>query len=197
MSDVEHVSLADVEAWPRNPKGHDVAAIQASLRRFGFVAPLIRDAATKRLVAGHGRVEALLGMQAAGQEAPQGVQVLGDEWFVPARTVAFVNAQEAEAYLLADNRLTEVGGWSDAAELAAMLREMQERDADALVGTGFTDAAAGRLIDDMPDAAEAADQSGLLEESRHVVVITVDDAKSQAAVLELCRAKGWQCRVLI
>jgi site-specific DNA-methyltransferase (adenine-specific) len=140
---VEYLPLSGLQAAPRNPKVHDVEALTASLGRFGFVAPVIVDDATGRLVAGHGRVEALECAKAAGARPPDRVRVEGAEWLVPViRGVEFAGPREAEAYLLADNQLAMGAGWGEGLE--EMLREL--RDADALAGTGFTDADLAKLL---------------------------------------------------
>ena len=56
---VEYLDLEGLVRAPRNPKQHDLGVLQASLDRFGFVAPIILDERTGRLVAGHGRLDAL------------------------------------------------------------------------------------------------------------------------------------------
>ena len=56
---IEYRRLADVRPAKRNPKLHDLPSIKASILRHGFVAPPIEDAATGRIVAGHGRKEAV------------------------------------------------------------------------------------------------------------------------------------------
>jgi hypothetical protein len=156
MQRIEYVRLSAVECWPRNPKAHDLSAIQASLRRFGFVAPIVRDDSTGRLVAGHGRLEALLGLRRTGQTPPARIEVEADgEWLVPVLCgVSFANEREAEAYLLADNRLTEVGGWEEAL-LVEALRDL--RDVDGLAGIGWS----SREVDALIRAADrAAAQAG-------------------------------------
>jgi DNA modification methylase len=86
-------------------------------------------------VVGHGRLEALRALQAAGESPPAGVASADGDWLVPVvRGVRFANPKAAEAYLLADNRLSELGGWDDA-ELLEVLRDMQ--GADLLEATGF------------------------------------------------------------
>lgn len=114
---VEYRKLADLARWPRNPKAHDIPQLKASLRRFGFVLPVVEDAASQQLVAGHGRLEALLEMQKDGEPAPSRVRVSADgSWSIPVVSgVAFASEREAEAYLLADNRLVEAGGWDSEA----------------------------------------------------------------------------------
>lgn len=132
---IEYVSLVTIRRWPRNPKTHDLPAIIVSLRRFGFVAPLVRDEATGMLVAGHGRLDALEKMKADGEPAPGRIDVRGGEWYVPVLVgVAFQSELEAEAYGLADNRLSELGFWNEEA-LADVAGRLSE--AGALAGTGY------------------------------------------------------------
>ena len=57
---IEYMPLREVRGWDRNPKGHDTAELEESFKRFGFVTPLILDEGTGQLVAGHGRLEALV-----------------------------------------------------------------------------------------------------------------------------------------
>jgi len=142
---IELVPLSQVQAWPRNPKKHDEPGLDASLERFGFVNPLVLDETSGRLVAGHGRLEALRRRLEAGKPPPARVEVRGAEWCVPVLMgVSFADEAEAEAYLLADNRLTELGGWDQVA-LADMLRRPVTERA-ALEGTGFTDEQADRIL---------------------------------------------------
>jgi hypothetical protein len=134
---VEYVPLSELERWPRNPKKHDEPGIDASLERFGFTNPLMMDERTKRLVAGHGRLEALQRRQAAGKEPPKNIAKKGKDWMVPVvRGVSFASEAEAEAYLLADNRLTEIGGWDDKM-MNDVLASLGSVDG-GLVGTGFS-----------------------------------------------------------
>lgn len=133
---IDRIPLALVESAPRNPKDHDIGAIIQSYDRFGFVAPGVRNDATGRIVVGHGRAEALRQLKADGQPPPERVLVAADgDWLVPVVCgITFANDAEAEAYLIADNRLTNLGGWDDAA-LVEVLKKMAEED--TLQGTGF------------------------------------------------------------
>ena len=115
--------LHDFVEATRNPKHHNIPALQASLRRFGFIAPVIEDGNTGRLVAGHGRLAALVKMKDGGESPPARVEVRKSDgaWLVPVLAgVTFDSAASAEAYLLADNHLVESGGW-DTKGLAAIL----------------------------------------------------------------------------
>ena len=143
---IEYVPLGSVARWPRNPKLHDHDALGASVDRFGFVQPLLVDERTGQLVAGHGRLETLQKRKAEGKPPPGRVTVGADgEWMVPViRGVAFGSEAEAEAYLLADNRLVEIGGWNNDV-LIAML-DAARMDPTALLGTGFSSAEVEHLI---------------------------------------------------
>ena len=137
---VEYVPMSEVRGWPRNPKLHDLDALGASIDRFGFVQPLTRDDRTGQLVAGHGRLEALARRRAAGEPAPGRVQVRADgEWLVPVlRGIAFETEREAEAYLVADNRMVELGGW-DEAGLRSMLEAARVGGELNFAAIGFSD----------------------------------------------------------
>jgi len=135
---LDYLPLAEIERWPRNPKKHEVATIEKSMARFGFVAPLVLDESTGRIVAGHGRLDALIKLRDAGAPPPKRIQL--DEnggWMVPVVSgIAFTNEREAEAYLLADNRLVELGGWDDQG-LAVMLSDLAAQGPALLEGVGW------------------------------------------------------------
>jgi site-specific DNA-methyltransferase (adenine-specific) len=124
---VSYLTLDKLRLWKGNPKRHDIPSLQVSLSRFGFVAPVILDEKSNRVIAGHGRIEALQIMRTAGKPAPAGVRITArGQWSIPVvRGVSFATEQEASAYLLADNKLTENGGW-DSALLADMLSPLSE-----------------------------------------------------------------------
>jgi len=148
---VEWVKLSEIVRWPRNPKDHDLGLIYQSISRFGFVQPLLMDEGTGRLVAGHGRLDTLIVKMDQGEPAPAGIKVSGDGWLVPVlRGISFTDEHEAEAYLLADNRLTEMGGWVEG-ELALVLQD----HAMDLGGIGFD----GDDIDELSKALEVDDDA--------------------------------------
>lgn len=156
---LEYVTLEELRRWPRNPKLHDDSAIERSLSRHGFVAPLVLDERTQKLVAGHGRLTALESLRAAGAPPPTRVRVDGKgRWCVPVvRGVAFGSAEEAEAYLLADNRLVEAGGW-DQDLLREIVRDLDQSGME-LDGLGWSDSALDALLAEVvieePEAAPA------------------------------------------
>jgi hypothetical protein len=133
---IEYMPLSQLERWPRNPKKHADAIITSSIERFGFVQPLLIDENTKRLVAGHGRLETLLSLKQRGGAPPERIVDKDGEWLVPVlRGVGFESEKEAEAYLIADNQTTILGGWDDKA-----LQTILEGHTNDLSGMGFTPA---------------------------------------------------------
>lgn len=140
---IELMPLGALQGAKRNPKAHS-KEIGTSVGRFGYVEPIVLDERTQRIVAGHGRREALMAMRKKGERAPAGVEERDGEWLVPVlRGWASRSDAEAEAYLLASNKLTEAGGWDDKA-LAELLKDLDAQD--ALDGVGFADAELEALL---------------------------------------------------
>lgn len=142
---IEFVEVDSVVPADLNPKAHDISNIIASLQRFGFVEPPVLNEKTGKLVAGHGRIEALRTMQDRGMDPPERIHVSDDGvWSVPViRGLSFASDKEAAAYLLASNRLTEKGGWVD--EL--LVEALSDLNTDELLaGVGFTSAEVMDLI---------------------------------------------------
>ena len=110
---IEYLPLSEIKRAFRNPKEHDLGEIHESMERRGFTSPMLMDDRSGRLVAGHGRLEALVQRKKDKKEPPRRIRVREDgEWLVPVvRGLRFKNAAEAEAYLIADNRIVELGGW--------------------------------------------------------------------------------------
>ncbi|MCA1827372.1 MAG: hypothetical protein LC689_10605, partial [Myxococcales bacterium] len=144
---IEYLPLSTLSEAPRNPKRHALEPLGVSIRRFGYVEPIILDERTQRIVAGHGRRESLLKMREAGTAAPPGVRQAENDWLVPVvRGWSSKNDAEAEAYLVASNRHVELGGWDDES-LAQLLQSLN--DAGDLVGTGFVETDIDRLLADL------------------------------------------------
>jgi hypothetical protein len=148
------MTLGKLQSASRNPKQHS-AELGTSIGRFGYVEPIVLDERTGRIVAGHGRREALLAMRKRGEAAPSGIRTEGDEWLVPVvRGWASRSDAEAEAYLLASNKLTEAGGWDNEA-LAELLKDLDAQD--ALDGVGFTSAELEALVGSLGGDSAVAD----------------------------------------
>lgn len=149
---IEWVPLGEVQSAPTNPKEHDIGEICMSIGRRGFVELPAIDERTGRLVAGHGRIEALIKMQADKAPLPGGLKADGGKWLVPVvRGWASKNDADAAAYLVASNRLVELGGWNEA-ELADLLASVAA-DGD-LIGTGYDGESLDELLKSIGVGAE-------------------------------------------
>lgn len=171
--------LSEITEADRNVKDHDIGAIHESMNRFGFTSPLLMNESTGKLVAGHGRVEALRQKKQFNEDRPANIDVAEDgDWLVPViRGVYFANEEEAQAYLLADNRLTELGGW----DTNALLEELQTlAENSGLAGTGFDDADLNNLMQEYEAAAEEGSDSSLLPVGAPKYEIVFDDESQQA-----------------
>jgi ParB-like chromosome segregation protein Spo0J len=124
MHEIEYRSLDKIASADFNPKTHDLDAIERSFVEFGFVAPAVVDDATGKLVAGHGRVEALRRLQGRGEPAPKGIFVEGKVWKVPIVVGVNLTPEQARAYIVADNRISEIGGW-DYSALSSVLGSVE------------------------------------------------------------------------
>lgn len=132
---VEYMPLSELRGALRNPKEHDIGTLWKSIERFGFADPPTVNERTGRLVEGHGRIEVLRQMKVAGEYEPRYVRNEGGEWYVPVvRGLSWDTDEEAEAYLIAHNRIGEVGAWRDEA-LTEVLSDLAA--ADALDGIGY------------------------------------------------------------
>ncbi len=145
-----------LEAWARNPRKNDgpnpaATRVAASIRRFGFVAPLVvwrRPDGTERLVAGHTRIKGIQLLLA--EDAAFVPRHCPGPGMVPVRTVEFASEAEADAYALADNRLGEIAEW-DAEGLAGVVKDLQS-SFDGLEVMGWDEAELGRIAHYQPPA---------------------------------------------
>jgi DNA modification methylase len=117
---LENISTASLIPYARNSKTHSdaqVSAIAGSIREFGFTNPvLISDDLT--IVAGHGRV---LAAQKLG---------LGE---VPCIRLSHLSDNQRRAYVIADNRLAEVGASWDLEMLTLELESFDHLEFDPAV----------------------------------------------------------------
>lgn len=121
--EIEQIKTADLVPYARNAKKHDeaqVAKIAGSIREFGFNNPVLIDA-DNGIIAGHGRVMAAQKLGLAS---------------VPCLRLSHLSETQKRAYILADNRLAELGGGWDAEMLKLELADLGDLDVD-LDGIGF------------------------------------------------------------
>lgn len=177
----------------RNPKRHDASLIRKSIGKFGVVETPALDERTGKLVAGHGRLNEWERARDAGENPPDGVQILDGDWHVPiSRGWASRNDAEADAYLLVSNRSTELGGW-DSQELAGLLDDV---NGDGLLDyTGFTEDDLATLLggdDDQPVPDPDTDPG---DYPSYGVVIVCHSLEEQADVHEALTEQGYRCQL--
>ena len=117
--------LDELKPWPSNPRTHSekqLVKLKASIRKFGFTAPVLIDEADF-ILSGHGRVE-------AARELGLGS--------VPTRLIAGLTQTQKRAYVIADNKLAQLSGW-DSTLLRSEL-EILIRDEFEIETTGFSTA---------------------------------------------------------
>lgn len=135
------IPIGTLVPYANNAKRHSAAQIsqiRASLREFGFVAPVLIDEDCN-ILAGHGRVEA-----ARAEGMPT----------VPCVVASGLTEAQRKAYILADNRLTETGEW-DSAMLEIELKGLADMGFDTKL-TGFevsTDSAGSVYVNDYTRSA--------------------------------------------
>ena len=139
---LEDVPIDRIKANPKNARTHSkkqIRKIAASVREFGFAAPVLIDEQDV-LIAGHGRLEAAksLGMSS-----------------IPAIVIKGLSDARKRALMLADNRIAQDAGW-DLERLAEELAELPEllaEDGLDVSVTGFEPAEIDRLTADFEDPA--------------------------------------------
>lgn len=195
---IEYVSLDEITPADRNPKTHDHDTLRASFRRFGFVEPIVRDDRTRKLVAGHGRVEQLRMARARDPEhPPPGVQLgLDHSWLVPIIVGwASRDDDEAQAYVIASNRTVEGGGWDDSI-LADVLLDF-EQSPELFDGIGYTlDDALAMLSKSLADDGDS-DTRPQLDDIAYRVVISCDDEAHQRELIERLTGEGLSVRAVM
>ena len=121
---VTYRKIEELQVDPKNPRRHSkrqTQQIATSIESFGFNVPFLVDR-DSRLIAGHGRLSAckLLNMK-----------------LVPTICLDHLTKDQARAFMIADNRLTEIATWDDQL-LAEELKSLSELNLDfSLEATGF------------------------------------------------------------
>jgi ParB-like chromosome segregation protein Spo0J len=137
MLTVKRVPLAELVPDPQNARTHDeknLAAIRASLTKFGQVEPLVVRRGSNVVIGGNGRLEAMRSL----------------EWTHAAVTWFEGTDAEARALGLALNRTAELAAW-DEGRLAAALAEVKaEGLADA---AGWTDDEIAAVVKEFAEVA--------------------------------------------
>ena len=96
--EIEYISINNLIPYEKNARTHDenqIEKLKNSLQEFGFINPVIIDENNMILV-GHGRI--------------MGAKELGIKT-VPCIRIKYLTDDQKKAYILADNKLSDLGGW--------------------------------------------------------------------------------------
>lgn len=186
---VEYMPISQRQPATRNPKLHALEDIKLSMRRFGFVIPGAINETTGRMVVGHGRGDALAEMKAAGEEPPKRIVERDGEWYIPVlRGISFSSDEEAEAYLIADNKLTELGGY-DEELMTQILTDLNKSLGEvAFQGIGIDEQETARLLGHIGEVAPPELPSGDRVPFRQMT-FTVHDEQFEEIERALAKAK--------
>lgn len=167
------VEPSRLKPWDGNPRQNDAAVprIAESIREFGFGAPIVAQAKTERIIAGHTRLKAAMQL---------GLDL------VPVRYLDVTDAQ-AMRLTVADNKLGEIAEW-DNEKLVELLKGATLNDAMSM---GFELSELDKLMKlDAP-----ATQEDL--EIRYQIVVSCDDEGQQAELLERFESEGLSVKALM
>lgn len=141
---IEYLEVASLRLDPKNARLHNekqVRQIAKSIEAFGFNVPLLVDASLQ-VVTGHGRLKAC--------------ERLGIDQ-VPVIRLEHLSEQQRQAFMIADNRLTENSRW-DRRLLGEQLKILSEAELDfSLEVTGLEMGEINLLIEGLSPAGGDAD----------------------------------------
>ena len=170
--------------YARNARTHSeeqVAQIAASIREFGFNAPVLIDG-QGGIIAGHGRVMA--------------ARKLGLE-NVPTIALPHLSDVQKRAYILADNKLALNSGWDN--EMLQL--ELEEIAADGLDISlaGFSDEEFEGLLagGDSGDDARGEIDQGIEYKQAFSIVVVCGGEQEQKEKYDFLLSLGYECKVLV
>ena len=149
---IESVPVSDLKEYEKNSRTHSdeqVAKIAASVEEFGFTNPILIDE-SNGVIAGHGRLQAAKRIN------------MGE---VPCIRLAHLSESQKRAYVIADNKIAESGGWDD--EMLKMeIMELAQDDYDLKL-TGFDEAGLDSILAISEEVMEAGQKKRDHTETGH------------------------------
>jgi hypothetical protein len=134
--------IADLEEWPGNPRVGSVKTIRASLERFGQMSPVVARDEDCRIL--------------KGRHVTAAAAALG--WSHVAVTfLAGISDVDAELYLMADNRASDLAQWDvlKAEDMVARLAEHTIELPELHLGAGWIDEMKRQAATQWRDGEEA------------------------------------------
>src|SRR5438105_10786980 len=144
---VAYRQIEELKPDPANPRRHSpkqIRQIASSIKAFGFNVPILIDP-DGNVICGHCR---LLAARELGMTE------------VPTACLDHLTPAQARAFMIADNRLTEISAWDDRL-LAQQLKDLSLLGLDfSLEVTGFTMGEIDLLIDSLEEEPAQGDDPG-------------------------------------
>ena len=140
MKDFDWIDVSDLKPWLKNPRWNDQAVqpVAASIEEFGFGAPIVVQAGTNMIIAGHTRLKAAIRL---GWKK------------VPCRILEITD-RNAERLAIADNKTNEIADWNE-----EHLQEIMEAfEPEELENLGFNEEELNDLLGDGQNDEDNIDQ---------------------------------------
>jgi hypothetical protein len=170
---IEQITTEKLIPYARNAKKHDAAQVSklaGSIREFGFNNPVLIDA-QNGIIAGHGRV-----MAAQKLELKE----------VPCIRLGHLTDTQRRAYILADNKLAEIGGGWDEELLGLELAELRDTNFD-LELMGFSEEELGAFaVEESVMPVLSSDDKQPFQQ----MTFTVHDEQAEEVSAAITKAKG-------
>jgi ParB-like chromosome segregation protein Spo0J len=172
--EVKHIELSKLLPYINNAKVHSpeqIKAIAASIKEFGFNNPVLIDA-NNGIIAGHGRCEAAKLLELTT---------------VPCIELAHLSDAQRRAYILADNRLAEIGSSWNMEIVMLELEQLKLEEFDTSL-IGFDDI----KLEKPPEEPEEKESK---IKNEFMIIVSFDDELSQQTLWEQLKADGYNVRI--
>jgi ParB-like chromosome segregation protein Spo0J len=174
---IESMNLSDLIPYANNAKLHSaeqIKAIAASIKEFGFNNPILLDK-DNGIIAGHGRCEAakLLELDV-----------------VPCIKLGHLSDAQRRAYILADNRLAEIGSSWNMEIVMLELEQLKLEEFDTSL-IGFDDI----KLEKIGEESEKPEEKESKIKDEYMIIVSFDDELSQQTLWEQLKADGYNVRI--
>ncbi len=191
---IVELPFASLRPSPNNSRSHSpeqIAQIAASIKKFGFLVPILIDQ-DRNILAGEGRYLAVRSLPAYKKN-------------VPTISLAHLTAAERRAYIIADNQIALNSTW-DPGKLSKEVVELMEQDFD-ISTIGFDN---DQLLEILKDSStldkvqavgpytrstgEPKASAGTGKKSRLAVLVFCESVEDQEEVFSQLTDKGFECK---
>lgn len=185
---IESINTHDLIPYAKNAKLHNDAQIHhiaKSIEEFGFNNPVLVDA-ENGIIAGHGRVLAAkeLGLKQ-----------------IPCIRLKHLSETEKKAYIIADNRLSEIGGGWDLELLETEMEYLYSSDISISL-IGFDESFLNEVFDTGHTIIQTNEEKKQVHndfeyKEKYAVLIECASENEQKKIYEKLTTEGFTCKVLV